>query len=301
MFAAILTTLLFSLSALSGRRLASHLPGSLANLVRLALAAAVVGSFAHLYGFGVGGPAFSLLFVSGCIGFGIGDLALFQAYPRIGTRRTMVLVQCLAAPIAALTEWVWLGTIPSAAQALFGAVILLGVGVALMPGRDEAGPSHGLLVGSLFGVLAALCQAWGAVLSRKAYAVAAAQDFVIGGVSGGVNAAYQRLLGGLLVSAVFVLYLKLAHRPGPDARPANWRRAWPLVIANGLCGPAFGVTCYQWALSAAPTSIVLPIVATTPLVVMPFAHFLEGDHITLRTLLGGALAVGGVVGLTLVR
>ena len=38
----------------------------------------------------------------------------------------------------------------------------------------------------------------------------------------------------------------------------------------------------------APTDIVLPIVATTPLVVMPFAHFLEGDKITWRTLLGGA-------------
>ena len=301
MFAALLTTLLFSLSGLSGRRLSNHLPGSLANLVRLILAAAVVGAYAHTYGFGVGGPAFSLLFVSGCIGFGVGDLALFQAYPRIGTRRTMVLVQCLAAPIAALTEWIWLGTIPGAGQALFGAVILFGVGVALMPARDESEPSHGLLVGSVFGLLAALCQAWGAVLSRKAYAVAAAEDFVISGVSGGLNAAYQRLLGGLLVSAVFVVYLKLAHRPGPAARPANWRRAWPLVVANALCGPAFGVTCYQWALSGAPTSIVLPIVATTPLVVMPFAHFLEGDRITLRSLLGGALAVGGVVGLTLSR
>lgn len=299
MFAAILTTLLFSMSALSGRRLSNHLPGSQANLVRLVLAATVLGTYAHLYGFGAGGPAFPLLFVSGCVGFGIGDLALFQAYPRIGTRRTMVLVQCLAAPIAALTEWAWLGSVPSVEQALFGAIILIGVGVALMPGRDEAGPVHGLLAGTLFGLLAALCQAWGAVLSRKAYAVAALQDFAVTGVSGGVNAAYQRLLGGLLVSGLFVIYLKLAHRPGPDARPANWPRAWPLLIANGLCGPAFGVTCYQWALTSAPTGIVLPIVATTPLVVMPFAHFLEGDRITMRTLLGGALAVGGVVGLTL--
>jgi len=298
MFAALLTTLLFSLSGLSGRRLANYLPGSLANLLRLILAAAVVGTYAHGYGFGVGGPAFTWLFVSGCIGFGIGDLALFQAYPRIGTRRTMVLVQCLAAPIAALTEWIWLGTVPGASQALFGAVILLGVGIALMPGGNEAGPAHGLWVGGLFGLLAASCQAWGAVLSRKAYAVAAAQDFLISGVGGGLNAAYQRLLGGLVVSALFVLYLRLAHRRGPEARLANWRRAWPLVIANGLWGPAFGVTCYQWALSAAPTGIVLPIVATTPLVVMPFAHFLEGDKITLRALLGGALAVGGVVGLT---
>ena len=301
MFAAILTTLLFALSGLSGRRLSNHLPGSLANLLRLILAATLLGSYAHLLGFGIGGPACGWLFVSGCVGFGIGDLALFQAYPRIGTRRTMVLVQCLAAPIAALTEWIWLGTTPSAVQALFGAVILLGVGIALMPGRAETGPSHGLLVGGLFGTLAALCQAWGAVLSRKAYAVAAAQDFHFGGVGDGINAAYQRLLGGLVVAVVFVLYLKFWRRAGPTARPADWRRAWPLVIANGLCGPAFGVSCYQWALSAAPTSIVLPIVATTPLVVMPLAHFLEGDSITRRTLLGGVLAVAGVVSLTVLR
>ena len=301
MFAALLTTLLFALSGLSGRRLSNHLAGSQANLLRLILAATLLGSYAHLCGFGLRGPAFGWLFVSGCIGFGIGDLALFQAYPRIGTRRTMVLVQCLAAPIAALTEWVWLGTLPGATQAVFGAVILLGVGIALMPGRGGAGPGHGLLAGCVFGTLAALCQAWGAVLSRKAYAVAAAQGFLIGGVGGGVNAAYQRLLGGLVVAGVVVLYLKIRGRDGAAARPAEWRRAWPLVIANGLCGPAFGVSCYQWALSAAPTSIVLPIVATTPLVVMPLAHFLEGDRITPRTLLGGVLAVGGVVGLTWLR
>ena len=67
-----------------------------------------------------------------------------------------------------------------------------------------------------------------------------------------------------------------------------------------MSGPAIGVACYQWALSAAPTAVVLPIVAATPLVVMPFAHFLEGDRISLRTLLGGIFAVGGVAGLALV-
>jgi drug/metabolite transporter (DMT)-like permease len=298
---AILTTLLFALSALSGRRLANHLPGSQANLVRLLLAAALLGSFSHLCGFGTGGPVFGLLLLSGCIGFGVGDLALFQAYPRIGTRRAMVLVQCLAAPIAAATEWAWLDTAPTLRQGLCGIVVLTGVCVALLPARGDTLPARGLVAGSLFGALAAACQGWGAVLSRKAYAISAAEDFAITGISGGINAAYQRLLGGLLVTALLVLYLRLRRKPGTLARSADWRRAWPLVIANGLAGPAFGVTCYQWALTTSPTGIVLPIVATTPLVVMPFAHFLEGDRITRRTLLGGMLAVGGVVGLTLAR
>lgn len=298
MWIAVLTTLLFALSALSGKRLSHHVPGSEANVVRLLLAAAVLGGFAHVWGFGLGGPAFWWLVVSGCIGFGIGDLALFQAYPRIGSRRTMVLVQCLAAPIAAATEWAWLGTAPGGWQMVCGVVILAGVGIALLPGKGAAGPVNGLLVGTLYGLLAALCQAWGAVLSRKAYAVSAAEDFVIAGVAGGVNAAYQRLLGGILVSLVFVACLRAFRKPPLGQVPANWRRAWPLVIVNGMSGPALGVTCYQWALSTAPTAIVLPIVATTPLVVMPFAHALEGDRISARAVLGGLLAVGGVIALT---
>jgi drug/metabolite transporter (DMT)-like permease len=300
MLPAFLATILFSLSAVSGRRLSHYLGGTEANLFRLLVAAVLLGAWAHWFGFGLGGSALPLLFVSGCIGFGVGDLALFQAYPRIGTRRTMVLVQCLAAPFGALTEWAWLGHAPTGPQALFGCVILAGVAVALMPGQGEGQPVHGLAAGIFFGTLAALCQAWGAVLSRKAYAVAEAAGQTFTGVGDGANAAYQRLLGGIVVSALFLAYLKLAHKPAPGGdRKADWPRAWPWAAANGVFGPTLGVTCYQWALTAAPTSIVLPIVATTPLVVMPFTRVMEGEKFTRRAIVGGVLAVAGVIGLKL--
>src|SRR2546428_13971561 len=98
MLAALLTTILFSLSAVCGRQLSHHLSGTRANLVRLLLGAAMLGAWSHLFGFGLGGAGFPLLFVSGCIGFGIGDLALFQTYPRIRARRAMGLVPCLPRP-----------------------------------------------------------------------------------------------------------------------------------------------------------------------------------------------------------
>ena len=298
MLAAFLTTVLFSLSAVSGRRLAHYLTGTQINLTRLLLAASLLGAWSHLFGFGLHGVAFPILFLSGCVGFGMGDLALFQAYPRIGSRRTIVLVQCLAAPFAVLTEWAWLGTAPTLAQAGFGALILVGVGVALMPGKGQGQPTHGLAAGIMFGVVGALGQAWGAVLSRKAYAVAAHAGQVFHGAGDGVNAAYQRMLGGICVSGLFFLYLRLAHKPNP-ARKSDWPRAWPWLAGNSLAGPALGVTCYQWALISAPTSIVLPIIATTPLLVIPLAHFLEGDRITKRAVIGGVVAVAGVIGLTL--
>jgi drug/metabolite transporter (DMT)-like permease len=300
MFAALLTTLLFSLSAVSGRRLSNYLSGTLANLLRLLLAAAVLGAWAHAFGFGISGAAFPVLFLSGCVGFGMGDLALFQAYPRLGARRTMVLVQCLAAPFAALTEWAWLGQSPTLAQAGYGTLILAGVGVALLPKKSEAEPTHGLTAGIIFGLIAALGQGWGAVLSRKAYVVAAAHGQQFNGVGDGLNAAYQRMLGGIVVSGLFFACLKLAHRPD-ESRPNNWPKAWPWLAANSLFGPALGVTCFQWALMTSPTNIVLPIVATTPLVVIPLAHFIDGEPITRRAVGGGILAVAGVIGLTLAR
>ena len=297
MLAAFLATILFSLSAITGRRLSHFISGTKANLARLILAATVLGAWAHSFGFGLRGVAFPILFLSGCVGFGIGDLSMFQAYPRIGARRTIVLIQCLAAPFGGLLEWLWLGHAPTMAQAIYGAIILLGVGVALMPAKTEAQPTQGLTAGILFGTLSAFCQGFGAVISRKAYAVAEGAGHPFHTAGDGINAAYQRILGGILVCVLFLGYLRVAHKPDPAAKK-NWRNGWPWIIANGLAGPAFGVSCYQWALMTEKTSVVLPIVATTPLAVMPLAHYLEGDRITWRTLLGGVIAVAGVIGLT---
>jgi drug/metabolite transporter (DMT)-like permease len=108
------------------------------------------------------------------------------------------------------------------------------------------------------------------------------------------------MLGGICVTALFFLYLKIAHKPD-ESRKADWPRAWPWLIGNALAGPSFGVVCYQLALMNTPTNIVLPIVATTPLVVIPLAHFLEGDRVTRRAVIGGIIAVAGVIGLTLAK
>jgi len=73
------------------------------------------------------------------------------------------------------------------------------------------------------------------------------------------------------------------------------------MLVNALCGPTIGVSCYQWALATTPSGIVLPIVATTPLVIIPFSYWLEGDRPSRRSIVGGLIAVSGVVALTLVR
>jgi drug/metabolite transporter (DMT)-like permease len=305
MLAAFLTTILFSLSAVCGHRTARLLGGTEANFWRLVFATTLLSLYAHGAGAGVTGAAFPLFFLSGCIGFGLGDAALFQALPRLGSRLSVLMVTCLSSPLAALAEWLWLGTGLTLPQIVCALGILAGVVIALAPSEHLHATRRQLIAGAAFGFSAAVCQAAGAVLSRKAFAFArdAAENV------DGITAAYQRILGGVAVTAVLLLVVKrraiavsLAGGNGrlagttPDRR-SNWRRAWPWVLLNGLAGPALGVSCYQWALKTTPTGVVLPIVAITPLVIVPFARYFEGERPTARSLGGGLLAVAGAVAL----
>jgi len=293
-----LTAVLFAMSAVSAGRSTRLLGAGTANLCRLTLATGLLALWAHTCGYGLTGAGLPWLFLSGVIGFGMGDLALYGAYYRLGPRLGVLLCLCLAAPLGAFMEWVWLGTRLSFYQILWGTAILAGVFAALAPDTRLSIAPRAWGIGIALGTVAALGQGSGAVLTRKAFDVArqAGQS-----IDGG-TAAYQRILGGLLLTIVVLLinhWRKSSTAPPQEitATDRPWRHAWPWVVANAVCGPALGVAFYQWALAVAPTGIVLAIVATTPLVVIPFTMILDGERPTVRSLAGGAVAVLGAVAL----
>ena len=304
MFAAFLTTILFSISVVCGHRSAKLIGGTEANFWRLACATLLLGVWAHGWGMGLSGVAFPVFLLSGIMGIGIGDVALFQALPRLGSRLSLLLIQCLTAPFAALIEWWWLGTTLSGRQIVCGFTILVGVAVALTPSDHLRLNRREMASGTLSALLAALGGAYGAVLSRKAYAITQAAGAHIDGA----NAAYQRIVGGLLVGGICLLIVKrrqfMLQRNAPRelviaASKHKWGRVWPWVLINSVAGQTLGVSCMQWALETTPTGPVLAIISITPIVVIPFAFLLEGERPTPHSLIGGAIAVGGVIALTL--
>ncbi len=298
MLAALLAALFFALSAIFAHRTTRLVGVSAANFARLSLAGGILAVWAHGFGGGLHGAGLPTFVVSGMIGFGLGDLGLFAALPLLGSRLTALIVQCLAAPSAALIEWLWLGTKLDAPELLCGGAILLGVGIAVAPERrpleiaTEAVSDRNR--GLLFGVVAALGQAGGAVVSRKAHAISQAAGYSIDGGT----AAYQRAIGGLVVvGAAYFL-----SRQGGRTLPApQWKIAGPWIVANSLAGAVIGVSCYQWALATTPSAVVMPIVALTPLLVVPFAYFTEHERPSARSLAGGGVAVAATATLAYFR
>ncbi len=306
MLPAFLTTIFFSISVVCGHRSARLLGGTEANFWRLVCAACFLGIWAAGFGQGLASEGLPVFLLSGIIGIGVGDVALFQALPRLGPRLTLLLVQCLTAPMGATIEWLWLGTGLRPRQMLCGAVILVGVVISLAPGKHMSVPRNRWIPGMLYSLLAAFGGAWGAVLSRKAYGMLQRDGQLVDGGT----AAFQRVVGGLLVAGVCLLVVKrravrlhLMRSDEVQTLPSRekWRRAWPWILANGLAGQTLGVSCYQWAFQTTPTGVVLPIAAMTPLVAMPIIRIMDGERMSWQAGVGGAVAVAGAVGLTLVK
>jgi drug/metabolite transporter (DMT)-like permease len=303
MVAALLTTFLFAASAICGHRVATRVGGLEANFWRILLATGFLAVWANLFGSGTSGNAFTLFFISGLFGVGLGDSGYFQALPRLGSRRTVLLTQCLTAPFAAFIEWAWLGTRLNVPEIICIGVILAGVALALAPSDHAVIPSRQFKIGLAASILAAFGGALGAVISRKAYAVAAAA----GQQPDPGTAGYQRVLGGVIVPVVIFVLFKwktIVGRIGataadaPVAVPVNRVGLWPWILANSLAGQTIGMSCFQWAVEKTPAGVVTAVVATTPIILLMMTRLVDGEKIGTRSLAGAVVAVCGVVGLT---
>lgn len=303
MIAAFLATLLFACSTICGYRSSRQIGGAEANFWRVCLAAFLLGLWANTLGGGLLGDTLPLFLLSGFLGIGLGDTGYYQALPRLGSRRAVLLVQCFTPPFAALIEWLWLGTKLNLPEVFCIALILAGVALALAPGDHLKISPRELKIGIAFGLFAAFANAFGAVMSRKAFGDAHA----LGQFPDAGTTSYQRTLGGILIPAIILVVIKWrsAHAHGGvfeektrKVSHEKWRRLWPWVLGNALAGQTLGMTCFQWAIEKTPAAIVTAIVALTPVILLPLTRIVDGEKIGVRSLIGALIAVAGVIGLT---
>jgi drug/metabolite transporter (DMT)-like permease len=120
-------------------------------------------------------------------------------------------------------------------------------------------------------------------------------------VDGGTQA-FQRILGGLLCTVIGYAIIRAVRRNRTsDHKAVNWRKGSVLGVLNAAAGPTCGVACFQWALASQPAAIVLPIVATSPVVTIFLTWALDGLKPTRRAVIGGVVAVLGAAALAAAR
>jgi drug/metabolite transporter (DMT)-like permease len=175
--AALFTSLCWSMAAI-GFTFASRQVGSqVTNRVRVVVAfVALLFINGILYGQPIplhaGGARWMWLMLSGVVGLAIGDAFLFRTYQCIGPRLGSLLMSSNAVFGAAIA-WLFLGETLRLTQYAGMLVTLAGIGwVVLTRPADTTHPNSACKPGQgvLFGILAALGQAGGIVLSKQGMA-----------------------------------------------------------------------------------------------------------------------------------
>ncbi len=222
-----------------------------------------------------------LLFLSGAIGIGFGDTAFFEALNCIGARRAL-LMEALAPPLTAILAVVFLQE--NLSGVAWAGISLTCLGVAWVVVEQEPDKTEGRfrpLRGMVCGLIAALGQASGAVLSRAALATTDTSP---------LWSTLIRLVAGLLV---LLIWLGIQRQPLREFGMLRSPRLLGIVIGTAFAGTYLGIWLQQTALKYAPAGIAQSLVATSPLFVIPLSLWL-GERVSRRAVLGVVLALGGI-------
>jgi drug/metabolite transporter (DMT)-like permease len=276
------TTVFFTLA---GQRVGSNV----VNLSRLALALAIMVTLNRLTGgewlpLSAGGERWAYLGISGVIGFALGDAALLQALLSLGPRLATLMMSLV--PIIT-TVIAWVAFNEHLAPVDLAAVALTVGGVAWVvlerrPQEARAAPRGRFAWGLAFGVIAALGQAVGLILSREGMR----GDYPV------IPANVIRILAGGAALWAFALATGRAGHPWQAVRE-HPRAAW--AIAGGtLVGPVTGVMFSLLAVQLAPVGIASTLMALTPIMVLPLTATIFKERVSARALFGTVLAIVGV-------
>ena len=220
-----------------------------------------------------------LLVFSGVVGIGLGDTAYFSALNSLGARRTLLL-ETSSPPMGALLALIFIDE--QLSTGAWCGILLTILGIAWV--ISERNPTNDISVsrqGIIWGLLAAIAQATGAVISRFA---------LIQSDISPLESTLIRLIGGTVI-VIGLLFV-------PQAKQANikWQLSWRSlgIIAIAAFGSTYlGIWLQQTSLKFAPTGIAQTFLATSPLFILPIVA-LQGEKISLRAILGVVISLAGI-------
>ena len=270
------------------------------NVIRLALAAIFLAvllwiTTGHPYPALACAKAWQWLALSALVGYVFGDYCLFNCYLSIGPRFGQLLMT-LAPPAAAIAGYFILGESLSWKSILAMAVTLLGIAISIL----SRGGGHKVklslpLKGILLGVGAGIGQGVGLVLSKvgmEHYAAALPES---------APAAMHTMLpfASTMIRAIFgfagfFILLSLQKGLGRLASGLKDRKGMKYATLLTIFGPAVGVSLSLMAVQYADAGIASTLMALTPVLIILPDVLINKKKISLREIVGIAVAMFGV-------
>lgn len=224
------------------------------------------------------------IILSGVIGLAVGDNALFGAMIRFGPRRATLIMACVPI-ITSLLAYLFLEE-RLALIAWIGIITTVGgVGWVIIErpvGDVSTGSERNAEIrqGILLGLLAAVCQAVGLILAKSG----------MGDTVTPLAATLLRMISGWAGIALTVL---VRREWKTITRAFQDKKAIALVGSGTIVGPFLGVWLSLVSVRWAETGIAATLMGLTPLIVIPWAHLIFKEKITIRVWIGTVIAVIG--------
>ncbi len=290
--AALATSLCWSLNSIqftfAGRRVGSRV----VNRVRLAIAVVFL-SLAHLLLHGKLWPVqaelhrWGWLGLSGAIGLILGDGSLFHAFLLIGPRKSMVLMT-LVPVISTVAAWVLLGETLLPIEMIAILITVGGIAWVVLerePERpaedgDDKERTRNRVLGVLLGIGGATGQALGLVAAKR-------------GLVGDFPALSATVIRMIVAAAIIWLLTLFRGQVGPTWQALRDKRTRLLLLGGAFIGPFIGVWLSLIAVRTAPVGIASTLMALSPIMLIPFDHWIFDETITTRSIAGTVVALGG--------
>ena len=220
--------------------------------------------------------------ISGLVGLTVGDAFLFQAFVSAGARLGSLLLS-LAPIFGAFIAWIFFGETLTILQMIGIAFALAGIGWVIVSNEEEHDPAHGdLKRGIFFGVLGALCQSVGLVLSKQ-------------GMLDGFSPFKAGLMRMLIATFALWSWTMLAGKTRQTFTALHEKpRAVGLLALGALVGPVLGVSMSLVAVQNTEIGVASTLMALPPVIVLPISYFIFKEKVGWQAVLGTILAITGV-------
>ncbi len=233
---------------------------------------------------------FIFLGLSGIIGFSIGDYCSFNSFKLLGPKLAS-LYTTFAPGAALLIGYIALNESVNLIG-IFGILITVSgvIWLTLSKKDSNAATQVGYTRdkrGIIYGIIGALCQGTGLVLSKYGmdYYEVKLQT---------MHAVWIRLL--FAFSAAFIVSL-LAGKLKANSKPifTNEKNNLPFLFFGTILGPVMGVTLSLFAIQKLEVAVAQTIFALLPLFVLPISLIVYKEKITLQSVFACLLALSGVL------